>query len=132
MKVERLLRDARRQIAPRVAWYELDELIAEGALVVDWRLAEHRDRDGLLPGSVVVERSELELRLNPARADRLPQLTAPDMKVVIVGNEGYASSFAAANLRTLGLVRATDLAGGFQAWLAGQSRTPLAEVFTAR
>lgn len=33
-------------------------------------------------------------------------------------NEGYSSSLAAATLRDLGQSRATDLAGGFQAWRA--------------
>ena len=32
--------------------------------------------------------------------------------------EGYQSSLAAATLQQLGLTRATDLAGGFQAWRA--------------
>jgi rhodanese-related sulfurtransferase len=36
---------------------------------------------------------------------------------VLVCNEGYASSLAAATLQQLGLHRATDLAGGYQAWL---------------
>jgi rhodanese-related sulfurtransferase len=31
-------------------------------------------------------------------------------------NEGYQSSLAAATLQQLGFQRATDLAGGFQAW----------------
>jgi rhodanese-related sulfurtransferase len=38
--------------------------------------------------------------------------------VVLVCNEGYGSSLAAATLRELGLARATDLDGGFQAWLS--------------
>jgi len=33
-------------------------------------------------------------------------------------DEGYQSSLAAANLKRLGVERATDLAGGFQAWRA--------------
>jgi rhodanese-related sulfurtransferase len=40
-----------------------------------------------------------------------------DHEVVIVCNEGYSSSLAAATLRSLGLRRATDLDGGFQALL---------------
>ena len=36
---------------------------------------------------------------------------------MIVCNEGYQSSLAAAALRQLGLHRATDLIGGFQAWM---------------
>jgi rhodanese-related sulfurtransferase len=35
---------------------------------------------------------------------------------VVVCNEGYASSLAAAARRDVGLGRATDLDGGFQAW----------------
>jgi rhodanese-related sulfurtransferase len=33
-----------------------------------------------------------------------------------VCDEGYASSLAAASLQELGLVNATDLDGGYQAW----------------
>jgi hypothetical protein len=38
--------------------------------------------------------------------------------VVVVCNEGYSSSLAAASLQALGLHRATDVIGGFQAWSA--------------
>jgi 3-mercaptopyruvate sulfurtransferase SseA len=36
--------------------------------------------------------------------------------MIIVCDEGYSSSLAAASLRRLGIERATDLIGGFQAW----------------
>lgn len=36
----------------------------------------------------------------------------------MICDEGYASSLAAVSLRQLGLHRATDLVGGFQAWRA--------------
>ena len=35
---------------------------------------------------------------------------------MIVCDEGYASSLAAAGLADLGLINVTDLLGGFQAW----------------
>jgi rhodanese-related sulfurtransferase len=38
--------------------------------------------------------------------------------VVVVCRQGYSSSLAAASLRSIGLHRATDLAGGVEAWLA--------------
>jgi rhodanese-related sulfurtransferase len=41
-----------------------------------------------------------------------------DLQVVIVCNEGYTSSLAAAALHDLGVVRATDLIGGYRAWRA--------------
>ncbi|MFJ2830312.1 rhodanese-like domain-containing protein [Streptomyces sp. NPDC087263] len=88
------------------------------ALLVDIRYAALRERDGLIPGALVVERNELEWRLDPQGSHRAPEATSHDLRVVVVCNEGYASSFAAVSLRQLGLHRATDLVGGFQAWKA--------------
>ena len=88
------------------------------ALLVDIRYAALRDRDGLIPGALVVERNELEWRLDPQGSHRAVEATSHDLRVVVVCNEGYASSLAAASLRLLGLHRATDLVGGFQAWKA--------------
>ncbi|MFF9523932.1 rhodanese-like domain-containing protein [Streptomyces achromogenes] len=88
------------------------------ALLVDIRYAALRERDGLIPGAVVVERNELEWRLDPQGSHRLPEATGHALRVVVICNEGYASSLAAASLHQLGLHRATDLVGGFQAWRA--------------
>ncbi|WP_280882854.1 rhodanese-like domain-containing protein [Streptomyces pseudovenezuelae] len=91
---------------------------ADEALLVDIRYAALRERDGVIPGAVVVERNELEWRLDPRGSHRLPEATGHDLRVVVICNEGYASSLAAASLHQLGLRRATDLVGGFQAWKA--------------
>ncbi|MEW1641315.1 rhodanese-like domain-containing protein [Streptomyces sp. NPDC091219] len=91
---------------------------AGDALLVDIRYAALRDRDGLIPGALVVERNELEWRLDPRGSHRAPEATGHDLRVVVICNEGYASSLAAASLHQLGLHRATDLVGGFQAWKA--------------
>ncbi|MDQ1025660.1 rhodanese-related sulfurtransferase [Streptomyces umbrinus] len=95
-----------------------DAARAGEALLVDIRYAALRERDGLIPGALVVERNELEWRLDPQGSHRAPEATSHALRVVIVCNEGYASSLAAASLRQLGLHRATDLVGGFQAWRA--------------
>ncbi|MFC9630887.1 rhodanese-like domain-containing protein [Streptomyces mirabilis] len=88
------------------------------ALLVDIRYSALRERDGLIPGALVVERNELEWRLDPQGSHRAPEATSHDLRVVVVCNEGYASSLAAVSLHQLGLHRATDLVGGFQAWRA--------------
>ncbi|NUR39038.1 MAG: sulfurtransferase [Streptomyces sp.] len=88
------------------------------ALLVDIRYAALRDRDGVIPGALVVERNELEWRLDPRGSHRVPEATSHDLRVVVICNEGYASSLAVASLHQLGLGRATDLVGGFQAWRA--------------
>ncbi|MCX4437044.1 rhodanese-like domain-containing protein [Streptomyces mirabilis] len=88
------------------------------ALLVDIRYAALRERDGLIPGALVVERNELEWRLDPQGSHRAPEATSHDLRVVVICNEGYASSLAAVSLHQLGLHRTTDLVGGFQAWKA--------------
>ncbi|WP_308122543.1 rhodanese-like domain-containing protein [Streptomyces sp. WAC04114] len=89
---------------------------AGDALLVDIRYAALRERDGLIPGAHVVERNELEWRLDPQGSHHLPEVTSHALRVVVICNEGYASSLAAQSLHQLGLHRATDLVGGFQAW----------------
>ncbi|WP_435809401.1 rhodanese-like domain-containing protein [Streptomyces seoulensis] len=109
------VRSGYRRIEPRAA----HEAAGDGeALLVDIRYAALRDRDGLIPGALVIERNELEWRLDPQGSHRVPEATGHDLRVVIICNEGYASSLAAASLHQLGLRRATDLVGGFQAWRA--------------
>jgi rhodanese-related sulfurtransferase len=114
--VDRLLAQARDAIAPRPGPADLDAVWGAGGLVVDIRPVELRDRDGALPGALVVDRNVLEWRLDPAGDWRVPEVTGPDQQVVLFCDEGYASSLAAATLREVGLRRATDLDGGYQAW----------------
>ena len=102
----------------RVRPEHLADEVAAGALIIDIRPVEQRQHDGTLDGALVVDRNVLEWRLDPSCAHHIPQITDPGQRIVVVCNEGYSSSLAAATLRDLGLSRATDLAGGFQAWRA--------------
>ncbi|MEU7630966.1 rhodanese-like domain-containing protein [Nocardia sp. NPDC049220] len=116
MSAEELLNQARAQLT-RVDPEQTAAMLADGALVVDIRPHANRLAEGEIPGAVVVERIVLEWRLDPTGDHRLPGLTA-DTPVVILCNEGYASSLAAADARRIGLRHATDLIGGFRAWQA--------------
>jgi rhodanese-related sulfurtransferase len=84
------------------------------------------------PGAIIIDRNVLEWRLDPTSPDRLPVASSADIRYILVCNQGYSSSVAAATLHDLGLSRATDLVGGFQALLAyqesreDQSSAPLA------
>lgn len=114
--IDELLDRARADL-DRVEPTDLERELGDGALVVDIRPAADRDAEGALPGAVVIERIHLEWRLDPTSPHRIPEAT-PDRRVIVVCNEGYASSLAAATLRTLGVGRATDLAGGYRGWAA--------------
>jgi rhodanese-related sulfurtransferase len=123
--IDELLERVREGLDRVTAEEAYDATRTDEALLVDIRYAALRERDGLIPGALVVERNELEWRLDPQGSHRAPEATSHDLRVVVVCNEGYASSLAAVSLRQLGLWRATDLVGGFQAWkAAGLPVTP--------
>jgi rhodanese-related sulfurtransferase len=88
-----------------------------GAVLVDIRPAAQRAEEGEVPGAMLVERNVLEWRFDPASDARLP-LASYDLHVIVLCSEGYTSSLAAAALQQLGVRRATDVIGGFQAWRA--------------
>jgi len=106
------------------------EALAEshrGAILVDTRCAEAREATGVIPGSVHVPLSVLYWRLDPASGYQDPRLADPGRRIVLLCADGYSSSLAAATLRDLGFARATDVAGGFNAWAAaGLPVEPLA------
>ena len=115
--IDELLADVRGRI-DRIAPAEAAARLAAGALLVDTRPWEQRSRDGEVPGAVVVDRNVLEWRLDPASPWRIPEVTDYDLEVIVLCNQGYSSSLVADTLRTLGLHRAVDVIGGFEAWVA--------------
>jgi rhodanese-related sulfurtransferase len=116
--IDDLLAQARQGLE-RVSPTQAAALLHAGGLLVDTRPVAQRDRDGEIPGAIVVERNHLEWRLDPASAHRHAAVNDDyDRPVVVVCDEGFASSLAAVSLQRLGLRKATDLAGGFQAWAA--------------
>jgi rhodanese-related sulfurtransferase len=86
-------------------------------VLIDIRPEMNRRTEGEIPGAIVIDRNVLEWRLDPRSDARLP-IAAYDLWPVLVCNEGYASSLAAATLQEIGVTRATDLIGGFRAWQA--------------
>ena len=117
MTIDQMLAAARARLSrvtPREAFSEQ----GAGAVLIDIRPAAQRAGVGEIPGSVIVERNHLEWRLDPGCDARLPWVTGYDHRVIVICQEGYTSSLAAAALHDLGLLRATDVAGGFRAWAA--------------
>lgn len=107
--------DAARARLRRLEPGELPAALRHGALLVDIRPQAQRDQEGHVPGALVIERNVLEWRCDPTSDAKVPQATGDDVEWVVLCSEGYTSSLAAAALLDLGLDRATDLAGGYQA-----------------
>ena len=113
--IDELLAAARARLH-RVSPNEAAAAVARGAVLVDTRPEWQRRAEGEIPGALVIERNHLEWRLDPTSDARIPEAVDHDVEVIVVCSEGYSSSLAAASLQDLGLHRATDLVGGFQAW----------------
>ena len=113
--IDEILAEARGRLR-RLDPAETYEAMGQGAVLVDIRSEAQRAEQGLVPGSLHVERNVLEWRFDPRSAAKLPQATGYDVQVIVMCVEGYTSSLAAAALQDLGLASATDLAGGFRSW----------------
>jgi rhodanese-related sulfurtransferase len=124
VSVERLLAQARSGLV-RLGPHDAAEAVRAGAILVDTRPEYQRRADGDIPGAVVVERNQLEWRLDPRSESRVPEAAHEKVHWIVICDEGYSSSLAAASLRAVGLVHATDVVGGFQEWrAAGLPVTP--------
>ncbi len=113
--VDDLLTEARATLERVTAQQARDEL-ADGALLVDVRTSEQRAEHGEIPGAIPIGLNVLEWRLDPSSEWRNPAATDHDVRVIVFCQEGFSSSLAAARLQSLGLHRATDVIGGFEAW----------------
>jgi rhodanese-related sulfurtransferase len=113
--IDDLLATAREGLS-RVGPDAAHEAANDGATLIDIRADSQIARDGTIPGALVIPRNVLEWRLDPSSEHRHPDAPGVDAQVILVCNEGYASSLAAATLHELGFTNATDLDGGFQAW----------------
>lgn len=118
MTIDELLSAPRRRLK-RLDPVAARDAVASGALLIDIRSERQRDSDGVIPDAHFVPRNVLEWRLDPASGHSDPTLGGDVSRhVILLCNEGYQSSLAAATLQQLGFHRATDVDGGFQAWRA--------------
>jgi rhodanese-related sulfurtransferase len=113
--VEDLMAAARSRLR-RVEPAEVAAELERGAVLVDIRSDAQRAAGGLLPNAVFIARNVLEWRCDPASEWRDPAVSDPSRRVILICEEGYQSSLAAATLQELGLPDATDVVGGFLAW----------------
>jgi rhodanese-related sulfurtransferase len=114
--VEEVLAEAQAQI-DRITPAEAHQAAQDGDLLIDIRPVEQRERDGLVPRATAVDRNVLEWRLDPEGEHRNPALARRDLRIILICDEGYQSSLAAATLRRFGL-DSCDVIDGVQGWMA--------------
>ena len=130
-RIDRILADARSRLR-RLAADEVPAALRRGAILVDIRPAAQRAAEGETPAALVIERNVLEWRCDPTSDARLPQAKDDDVEWVVLCSQGYTSSLAAAALQDLGLHRATDVVGGYQALAEADVLAELRELTPAR
>jgi rhodanese-related sulfurtransferase len=115
--IHELLERARARYR-RVEPAEAFAAMRAGALLIDTRTDSQRQRDGEVPGALVIDRTVLEWRVDPASGAADPAIGGLDRPLILLCAQGYSSSLAAASLLDLGGSNVTDVIGGFEAWRA--------------
>jgi len=129
-RLDRFLARARSRIA-RLGPRQAREAAQNGAMLVDTRPESQRRAEGEIPDAIVIERNHLEWRLHPDSSGRIVEAVDANVRWIVFCDDGYASSLAAATLRSIGLRRATDMIGGFRAWRAARLPVTRARPLTA-
>ena len=112
-----MLAEARSRIR-RYTPAEAAAAAAAGAVIVDTRSDVDVRTEGRIPGSIYFHRNMLEWRCDPAASHSDPRVNDLGKRLIIVCNDGYSSSLAAASLVALGFTEAGDLIGGYRGWVA--------------
>jgi rhodanese-related sulfurtransferase len=115
MTIDQLLATARSGLC-RLSPAQALQAIRSGAVLIDIRGDSQITRDGTIPEALIIARNVLEWRLDPASQHRHPQAPRLGDRVILLCDQGYQSSLAAATLQQLGFTQASDVDGGFQAW----------------
>jgi rhodanese-related sulfurtransferase len=115
--IDDLLAQARARLV-RPGPLQARAAMSAGALLLDIRSESQRAADGIVADAIWFARNVLEWRCDPASEGHDERIAGFDLQLIVMCDEGYQSSLAAATLQQLGFARATDLAGGFRAWRA--------------
>jgi rhodanese-related sulfurtransferase len=118
MTIHEMVRQARvglLRLSPAEAYAAIDRM---GSVLVDVRTSEGRAGTGRLPNALEISLNVLEWRLDPDSPSHIDDGPGLDDLTILICEQGYSSSLAAARLQRLGFVRATDVVGGFEAWLS--------------
>jgi rhodanese-related sulfurtransferase len=92
------------------------EALKRGAVLIDLRCEEDRSREGTVDGAIRIPRTVLEWRVDPDSPWKDTRVADTERALILMCNDGYSSSLAAATLRDLGFADTGDVEGGYRAW----------------
>ena len=110
--VDELLIEARSSLQHRTSPAKALAAQATGALLIHIRGDDQRRTCRLIHGALLPPRNALEWHCDPTGQRRHPAVNGRNQHLILICQEGFQSSLAAAALQRLGLVNATDMDGG--------------------
>ena len=91
------------------------DAVKKGALLVDLRESEERQREGVIPGALHAPRGMIEFYADPATPYHRAEF-APEQRIILHCASGSRSALAADTLQQMGYQDVAHLDGGFKAW----------------
>ncbi len=95
-----------------IAVSQAEDAIRNADVLIDVREADEYAA-GHLPGAVHMSRGLLEFKISGS-----PELAARDLNIVLYCKTSGRAALAAVQLQSMGYLKVTSIAGGFDAWVA--------------
>lgn len=102
--------------APLIGAQEAKQRVADGAVLLDTRSPGGREKTGVIPGAVIVDRDNLEAEFGFDSPDRHREVTSTDTPIVVICGSINGSGPVADALIARGFVNVVHVEGGAPAW----------------
>jgi hypothetical protein len=114
-------------VAPlSVAAGDYETLLRAGAVAVDVRSQEQRDRDGIVLGALAIPAHHILDRLIPGSPQAL-RTAGPARRWILIGVDGHDAEMLTWHLQAAGVAGARFVAGGQAALARSGERAPVAD-----
>ena len=112
MKTAHDLVDQAKAHTHEIAITQAEDAIRSADVLIDVREADEYAA-GHLPGAVHMSRGLLEFKISGS-----PELAARDLNIVLYCKTSGRAALAAVQLQSMGYLKVSSIAGGFDAWVA--------------
>ena len=110
------LLEAANAAVPKISGKEAQDMVANGALLVDIRDSSELAATGKAAGSLHIPRGSLEFKADPSLEAYHDRRFDPDKRLVVYCASGGRSALSAKLLKDMGYPKVTNMLGGFTAW----------------
>jgi len=102
--------------APLITAAEARQRVADGAVLLDTRSQGGREKTGVVPGAVIVDRDDLDAEFGFDSPTRHPEVASLETPIVVICGSINGSGPVAEALIARGFVNVVHVDGGVPAW----------------